>query len=201
MYQFSDLFATLIHISLTLSYRNERMIIMLIDEFYSPLHEITPCTLAVVAEKGAKGIVHTVVLEEEAEYMVEQPPSKLIDHACKFFGSSLKGRQDGTRDICGITHKAPISIDPSSGMYFFPTTSPTNAKCSWIAHSHIEHVSRATNETTEIIFRNGKRIILDASYGSVMNQIHRTAQFRYLLDNRIRHLQQPKTVPGTRTST
>jgi competence protein ComK len=174
---------------------------MLINEFFSPLHEVTPCTLAVVAKKDEKGIVHTVVLEEETEYIVEQSPSKLIDRACKFFGSSLKGRQDGTRDICGITHKAPISIDPSSGMYFFPTTSPTNSSCSWIAHSHIDQVNRATNQSTEIIFRNGKRIILDASYGSVMNQIHRTAQFRYLLDNRIRHLQQQKVVPGTKPST
>ncbi|WP_246521448.1 MULTISPECIES: competence protein ComK [Ornithinibacillus] len=173
---------------------------MNMEELYSPLHEITPLTLAVVAKQDEAGNVRTYVLEEETEYTVEQSPSKLIDYACRFFGSSLKGRQDGTRDICGITHKAPISIDPSSGMYFFPTTSPTNAKCSWIAHSHIDHVTR-TRDKTDIVFKNGKKLSLDASYGSVMNQIHRTAQFRYQLDNRIKHLQLHKTGPRPKPST
>ncbi|WP_053072023.1 competence protein ComK [Ornithinibacillus contaminans] len=171
------------------------------DDFYSPLHEITPLTLAVIAQRDQEGTINTFVLEEEAEYVVDYSPSKLIDFACKFFGASLKGRQEGTRDICGITHKAPISIDPSSGMYFFPTTSPTNAKCSWIAHSHIDHVNRAVNQCTEIVFKNGKRILVDTSYGSVMNQIHRTAQFRYLLDNRIKHLQQQKIGIAPKLST
>src|SRR5690606_5961525 len=116
--------------------------------------------------------------------------------ACKFFGASLKGRQEGTKNICGITHKAPISIDPSSGMYFFPTTSPTSSKCSWIAHSHIDHVLRIDSKTSEIVFKNGKKVVINASYGSVMNQIHRTAQYRYLLDQRIKQLQQRDPDPG-----
>lgn len=162
----------------------------MLNDFYSPPYEITPLTLAILAQKDINGNSATCVLEEEAEYDVNQSPSKVIDYACKFFGASLKGRQDGTRDICGITHKAPISIDPSSGMYFFPTTSPTNPKCSWIAHSHIDKMNKVLDQRTEIIFKNGKRILLESSYGSMMNQVQRTAQFRYLLDNRIRFLQQ-----------
>ncbi|WP_033445528.1 competence protein ComK [Ornithinibacillus scapharcae] len=174
---------------------------MFIEDLYSPLHEITPLTLAIVSKEDDDGNVQTYVLEEEAEYMVEHSPSKLIDHACRFFGSSLKGRQEGTRDICGITHKAPISIDPSSGMYFFPTSSPSNVTCSWIAHTHINHVNRTDERATEIVFKSGKKITIDASYGSIMNQIHRTAQFRYLLDNRIKHLQQRKVVLEPKHST
>lgn len=171
------------------------------EDLYSPLHEITPLTLAIVSKKDDNGNVHTYVLEEESEYKVEHSPSKLIDYACRFFGSSLKGRQEGTRDICGITHKAPISIDPSSGMYFFPTSSPSNVTCSWIAHTHINHVNCTHERNTEIVFKSGKKITIDASYGSIMNQIHRTAQFRYLLDNRIKHLQQRKAVPEPKHST
>lgn len=159
------------------------------NDFYYPTYEITPLTLAILA-KGNKKSSAACVLEEEAEYVIDYSPSKVIDYACKFFGASLKGRQEGTRDICGITHKAPISIDPSSGMYFFPTYSPISPKCSWIAHSHIDQVNRVTNHSTEIIFKNGKQILLDISYGSMLNQVQRTAQFRYLLDNRIKFLQQ-----------
>ncbi|WP_010650064.1 competence protein ComK [Oceanobacillus massiliensis] len=158
--------------------------------YYFTTHEITPVTMAVIAKRNPEGENVTYVIEEDTEYVLDQTPTKIIDEACRFFGSSLKGRQDGTRDICGITHKAPISIDPSSGMYFFPTSSPSNPKCAWIAHSHIDKVSRANNQQTEIQFKNGSRVVLDISYGSMLNQLQRTAQFRFQLDNRIKFLQQ-----------
>ncbi|WP_234028587.1 competence protein ComK [Lentibacillus sp. Marseille-P4043] len=153
-----------------------------------PAYEITPLTMAILVQKGEAGKVSTCILEEQEEIFAEQSPTKIVDYACKFFGASLKGRQDGTRDICGITHKAPIAIDPASGMYFFPTTSPSSPKCSWIAHSHIDQVNKASNQHTELLFKTGKKVILDISYGSVLNQVQRTAQFRYLLDNRFRYL-------------
>ena len=91
------------------------------DEFQDITYEVTPLTLAVLAKKDGHGKVNTVVIEEKGEYIVKDSPTKVMDEACKFFGSSLKGRQDGTRDISKITHKAPIAVDPSSGMYFFLT--------------------------------------------------------------------------------
>ncbi|WP_449354094.1 competence protein ComK [Virgibacillus natechei] len=162
------------------------------NDFYTPTYEITPVTMAVIVQHGDNGSSTRFILEEDFEYVVDQSPTKIIDSACKFFGASLKGRQDGTRDICGLTHKAPISIDPSSGMYFFPTSSPANPKCSWIAHSHIDEINKLTNHRTEIIFKNGKQIVLDVSFGSMLNQVQRTAQYRYLLDNRIKFLQKHK---------
>lgn len=159
------------------------------NNYYSPSQEITPFTMAVLAQSGENNAYTSILGEEEC--FIDLSPTKLIDLACKSFGSSLKGRQEGTRGICKITHKAPIAIDPSSGMYFFPTISPTNARCSWIAHSHIDKMKIAKNHCTEIIFRNGMSITIDVSYGSLLNQIQRTAQFRYLLDNRIKYLQRP----------
>lgn len=173
-----------------LSLYSERMICMFFNEdIYAPTPEITPLTMALLTEEDAAGNLVTYVMEELNDYTVSVPASKVMDHACKFFGSSLKGRQDGTRDICGITHKAPISVDPLSGMYFFPTTSPSSKQCSWIAHSHIDHILDAAGQGTEIMFKNGKKVNLSVSYGSMLNQVQRTAQFRYLLDNRIRFLQ------------
>lgn len=156
--------------------------------FY-PTYEVTPLTIAILVHRDETGKTYAKILEEKEELIVSQAPTKVIDYACKFFGSSLKGRQEGTRDVCGITHKAPVSIDPASGMYFFPTTSPSNAHCSWIAHSHIDQVNKADNKCTKITFKSGKTIKVDISFGSVLNQIQRTAQYRYLLDNRIKYLQ------------
>ncbi|WP_077623104.1 competence protein ComK [Sediminibacillus massiliensis] len=150
-------------------------------------YEVNPFTLAVLSEEF-NGKYLSRIMEDDEVIFVEQPPSKVIDLACKYFGSSLRGRQDGTKDIFKVTHKAPISIDPSSGMYFFPTTSPNNPQCNWIAHSHIDQVVKAPNQSSQIIFTNGKSVTLDVSYGSLLNQVQRTAQFRYLLDHRIKYV-------------
>ncbi|WP_085992774.1 competence protein ComK [Oceanobacillus senegalensis] len=164
----------------------------MVDYFDTPNYEIHPLTLAILSYRDLDENLVSKVIEEDVEYIVEKPPHQVINEACKYFGSSLKGRQDGTRDICGITHKTPISVDPSSGMYFFPTSSPKNKKCSWIAHSHISKLRKVTNHLTEITFKSGKALNLDVSYGILINQVQRTAQFRYMLNKRLKSLQQQK---------
>lgn len=150
--------------------------------------EITPLTLAILPKRTDRGRVGSFILEDSVEYFVKDSPSKVIDLACKFFGASLHGRQIGTKEVCNMTHKLPISIDPASGIYFFPTLSPTNPKCAWIAHSHIKDVIDMENQRTKVIFKNDLSIIVDISYGSLQNQINRTAQYRYILDQRIKGL-------------
>lgn len=151
-------------------------------------YEISPLTMAILSLTEDDGSISTHILEVSYDYIVKKTPTKLIDEACRFFGSSLQGRMDGTRDISKITHKPPIAIDPSSGMYFFPTASPTSNHCSWIAHSHVDFIDQFGHDQTVIVFKNGKRIILDVSYGSMTNQLNRTAQFRYSLEERIKTL-------------
>lgn len=159
---------------------------------FTKTHEITPLTMAILADHDENGKRSTCILEKESQYIVESSPSKVIDDACHFFGSSLRGRQEGTRHISGITHKAPIAIDPYSGMYFFPTISPASPTCSWIAHTHIYQVNEAVNQQTEITFNTGQKIIVEVSIGSIINQVNRTAQFRYLLGTRINPLKARK---------
>jgi len=154
---------------------------------YDTVPEVTPETMAIITHVDKDGNPASQIFEEEANYIVQRSPTKVIEQACKFFGSSLRGRQEGTRDVCRINYKAPIAIDPLSGMYFFPTTSPANISCSWLSHSHIENVIKA-GKGTEIIFKNSQRVLLNISYGSIQNQIQRTAQFRYILDHRINYL-------------
>ena len=150
--------------------------------------EITPLTMAVLAEPDEYGNISTRVLEDNNEYVVNATPSKVIDDACRFFGADLKGRQQGARNVCGFTHKAPIAIDSYSGMYFFPTASPRIATCSWFAHTHIIGLNDLKHHGTEIVFNNDKKVIVNVSYGSIKNQVYRTAQFRFLLNNRITSL-------------
>lgn len=159
------------------------------NDFYLPTAEINPLTMAILPKYDENGYIGSVILEDKEEFVVNISPSKIIDKSCKFFGASLHGRQTGSKEVSQMTHKLPISIDAHSGMYFFPTTSPINPACAWIAHTHIESVNNAEYQRTEITFKNGEKIIVDVSFGSIMNQINRTAQYRYILDKRLADLQ------------
>src|SRR5699024_975057 len=162
----------------------------MLNENNKNLYEISPLTMAVIPEDNETGAINTIILEESGQYSDPSSPTRLIDLACRYFGSSLQGRLDGTKDVSRITHKAPIAIDPSSGMFFFPTTSPKNRKCSWINHSHVDYIQPIGNKQTKIFFNNGQYIVVDISYGSMMNQLQRTAQFRYTLEQRMRLIRQ-----------
>ena len=92
----------------------------MLKEIYHSTYEITPQTMAVLSDRDSYGNIQSLILEQQQEYIVRDKPLKIIDYACKFFGKSLRGLQDGTKSVCGITHKAPLAIEHHSGMYFFP---------------------------------------------------------------------------------
>src|SRR5699024_2152818 len=148
--------------------------------------ELTPFTYAVLSQELEDGELVTYVLEETQEYIMSTTPTKIIEQACKYYGSSLKGRVEGTKEVSEFIYKPPIAINPSTGMFFFPTSSPRIKTCSWIAHSHILILHpKEDQRITEIVFKNGRKVIVPVSYGSITNQLQRTAQFRYELEKRL----------------
>ncbi|MFD1067879.1 competence protein ComK [Oceanobacillus locisalsi] len=148
------------------------------------MKEITPYTLAILSEKDDNGKTVTRVLEDDTEYVLQGKPTKVIEYACAYFGSDLKGRQNGIKSVSGFQYKTPIPIDPRNRMYFFPTKSPLQASCSWISHTHIDNSRKIDKACTEILFKNGRKISLDVSHGTIINQIQRTAHIRYIMDER-----------------
>ena len=153
--------------------------------FNTSPYEISPQTMAIIALQNEKNTITSHVMEEHTDYVVHKTPTEMIEYACRYYGSSFQGRLAGSRDISGFNYKAPITINPASGMYFFPTNSPAHRECSWLSHSHIKKIDLAENDQSEVCFTNGKSIIINASLGSLINQLHRTAQFRFLLTERL----------------
>lgn len=160
----------------------------MLNELNSSEYEISPKTMALIAIQNENGTVNTKVLEEGMEYVTHISPTKMIEYSCRYFGSGFQGRLDGTREICGFSYKAPITINPTSGMYFFPTNSPNDKKCSWLSHSHINRIVSTERQQAKILFKNGQSITVDASLGSMTNQWYRTAQLRYSLEERLNGL-------------
>lgn len=154
--------------------------------------EITPLTLAVLPEHYENGYLGAKIMEKDETYSIHETPTKVIDLACRFFGGDLHGKQTGTTSITNWTHKLPIVIDPYSALYFFPTTSPTNRDCAWIAHTHVETIEPYDNQQTKVYFSNEQSLVVDVSYGSMFNQVNRTAQFRFILERRLKSLHRTK---------
>ena len=144
-------------------------------------YEVSIETLAIVS----KGDGLTQVFEESGDFYVEEKPLTLIDNSCKYFGASLAGRQEGTKKMIGVTHKAPIIMEESTNLVFFPTHSPTHLNCSWININKLVHYKKSDdNLKTILIFSNGVTLEFDIKYGSMNNQILRSARLVNVLQSR-----------------
>ncbi|WP_042349617.1 competence protein ComK [Bacillus massiliigorillae] len=151
----------------------------IVDEY-----EITPYTL-IIRPIEHEGMLCSQIYEVYDDLTVLMKPISIIKTSCEYFGSSYEGRREGTRNLTGYRHKAPIVIDQSSSIFFFPTTSPVREHCVWIAHNHIETFTKDDNNQTILVFSNKQRIHLSVSYSTFETQVARTAILKTKLDHRI----------------
>ena len=145
-------------------------------------YEINDATLAIIPDKKA----NSLILEEGTEYKIEAKPLKIIDYSCKYFGSSYVGRREGSKQILQTAYKLPIMIEDTRNILFFPTNSPEETECSWLALNKIEKIRplSSRNNYTEIEFANGKILALPISYKSLENQILRASRLESVIRNR-----------------
>src|SRR5690554_4977406 len=97
-------------------------------------YEISINTLAIIPLDNYR----SKVIEENNTFVVNQTPMQIIEHSCRYFGSSYQGRHKGTRNLIGVSHKSPIIIEGTREIIFFPTNSPRLYDCSWISLKKIE---------------------------------------------------------------
>lgn len=143
-------------------------------------YEINCDTLALIPVSENE----TKVIERNNNFNVNNSVMNIIENSCEYFGSSYLGRHEGTKKLIGITHKAPIIIEESKNLIYFPTTSPRLDNCIWIALNNIKTYERK-NGKTELEFTNNKKIRLDISFGSLDNQVLRATKLESVLRKRI----------------
>ncbi len=141
-------------------------------------YEINSSTLALIALKNK-----TEVFEENDHFFVDKLANEIMEDSCAYFGSSLAGRQKGTEKLIGISYKAPVIVEESSEIIFFPTKSPRQESCSWIALTKINQYSRIGDKML-IEFKNGSRVVLSMSYGILDNQVLRATRLESVLRGR-----------------
>lgn len=123
------------------------------------------------------------IVEKSDEYIVDESPYSIMEHSCKYFGSSLSGRIDGSKDILGSIYKVPVIVEESQKLIFFPTESITSKNVGWISYKNIKSVEKCGNKSM-IKFKNDSNIIIDCPYFSIKNQIFRCNMLEAISSNR-----------------
>lgn len=122
-------------------------------------------TVAVMSyDKG-----NSKIIEDNNIISVSMLPYDILDLSCKYFGSSLLGRVEGSKYYLGSSYKVPILIDESRNIVFFPTRAYKTEKNCWIAYDKVDNYVK-DNDGVKIKFYNGQVIIINESFGVFENQ-------------------------------
>lgn len=125
------------------------------------------------------------IIENGNEYLIDRDPYAVIEHSCEYFGSSYEGRKKGTKKLLGITHKAPVIIEESRRIIFFPTKSADRDDCIWVNLCQVKRYYGVGDRHSAIEFKNGDILEFDVSIGSLTNQVLRASRLKIVLDERI----------------
>ena len=106
-------------------------------------YEINNDTLAIIPIDNYQ----SKIIEKNNEFIVNMTPIKIIDNSCQFFGSSYQGRFIGTKKLIGVSHKAPIIIEETRNIIFFPTNSPRLNECILKSLRNLSNNLRADNNS------------------------------------------------------
>lgn len=142
-------------------------------------YEINEGTLAIVPENN-----NSIIYEDNEEYHIKSTPFEIVDHSCKYFGSSYEGRKEGAKSILNISYKVPIIIENTHQIIFFPTISPIENNCYWISLRNIKEIKEKDYNSTTIIFKNNKSICVPVSRRSIENQIFRASRLNLIMRDR-----------------
>ena len=142
-------------------------------------YEISEDTLAIIPMKNNM----SKIIEKNNVLIVNLSPMDIINYSCLYFGSSYEGRHSATKHLLGISYKSPIVIEESRNMIFFPTKSPRLFNCYWISLKNISNYNEYKNNS-EIVFKNGFKLEIPISYGSLDNQILRATRLESILRNK-----------------
>ncbi len=142
-------------------------------------YEINSETLALLPIGKSK----TKILEQTNNYVIKKPITEVLDTSCHYFGSSFKGRVEGTKNMIGSVYKVPIIIEESANIIFFPTMSPDLKNNIWVSLNNILKCEPNNNKTI-IYFKNNKKIEVNVPYLSISKQIVRSNLLKTISTNR-----------------
>ena len=136
-------------------------------------------TIAVIPinRKSTKIIEKNRILIENINSM------KIIKKSCEYYGNTYIGRREGSKILINIKYKAPIIIEESKNIIFFPLNSPRLEECIWISLKNIISYKKNKNKTS-ILLINNRHFEVNISYESFNNQYLKATKLDYILNMR-----------------
>ncbi len=136
-------------------------------------------TLAIIPLSKRKAKIY----ESGAVFIVSKNANRIIADNCEYFGSSYAGRKKGTLEMIGVTHKAPILIEDSHSLIFFPTASPRQNDCTWLSLKNIVSYQPYANDSL-IRFQNNLQLQVAVSHKIIDNQVLRATRLEAVIRKR-----------------
>ncbi len=123
------------------------------------------------------------VIETDTEYIVDADAYSIMERSCLYFGSSFEGRLSSSKEMLGSIYKAPILIEESRNIIFFPIKSCVVRQNAWISLNNLVSYNKHDKKTI-ITFKNDKQMLIDAPYFSIDNQVLRSTMLESILRRR-----------------
>ncbi len=139
-------------------------------------YEINSKTNSILAITG-KG---SIIFEGVKEIYNPKKPQAIINHSCKYYGSTYDGRLKTSQAILGTKYKLPIAISESKDIIMFPTKSFYDDTCSWISFNNIVKYEEINNKVC-IYFKEGSPQIFDISLKTLEIEILRASKLLLIL--------------------
>ena len=142
-------------------------------------YEINNETMALIPLSKEK----VKVLEYEEEFILDMNATQIMENSCQYFGSSLEGRRKGTEVMIGVNYKAPIIVEETFGLIFFPLSYARYHDTPWIS---LKYVNKYYKEGKNVVleFLNGRKILLNVTFGIFDNQLLRATRLESALRGR-----------------
>ncbi len=147
-------------------------------------YEVNSSTLAVlpVGSKRCK------ILEDKRTYNLNTDSMRVIEHSCEYFGVSYRSRLEGSKRFVKAKYKAPIVIEETSRIVFFPISSVREKRNTmWLSYNNImEYYPSLTKKSTTVVrFFNGFKMEIPVSFYSFNNQYLKAARLCAVVSDRI----------------
>lgn len=123
------------------------------------------------------------VIETNGDYIVDDNAYSIMERSCLYFGSSYEGRLMSSKSILGSVYKAPIVVEESRSIIFFPVKSSVVKQNVWISLNNLVSYNKHEKKTI-ITFKRDKQVLLDIPYFSIDNQVLRSTLLESVIRRR-----------------
>ncbi|QHS23533.1 hypothetical protein GWK91_11440 [Virgibacillus sp. MSP4-1] len=130
-------------------------------------------TMAIIPHSGPD--YRSRIIETGKEIFCKKSVKQILEKACLEGGASLDGRRKSVEYILNTNIKLPIPVNPGMGAFFFPNKSPKEFNCSWFSFYHIEEYLKSNDKTTNLVFSNRTKAVIDTSFFAFRRQMYVTA--------------------------